>query len=82
MTKFDTTNPENNKIRSDLGSDKKGNADLANLRSGYSNNDVIEVRVVGLDTGNKIHIVNTKSDSGKVKIIQTGTDYAVDSIRW
>lgn len=67
----DTNNPESNKLRSTIDGNNNAQADLANLSSGYSDNDLIEIRVSGTRAGRATHTVNTALGSGSVTLSQS-----------
>lgn len=80
ITKFDASNPEKNKLRVDLDSNKRADADLANLNSGYSNNDVIEVTLSGIRSGKAVHTVDTSKGKGTIVLTESVADFAGASI--
>src|SRR3990167_5195599 len=70
------TNRRNNKISADLDSNKNITFDLANLVSGYSNGDLIEIRVNGIRSERATHTVKTSKLNPKVTLTGTTSDYS------
>ena len=80
LSKSDAEDPETNKIRVTLDSNAKANVNVQNMRSAVSNGDIIEVRMNGVRSGNKVHTVDTRVGTTKINLTQTGSDYAGVSI--
>ena len=74
------TNRANNKLRENVDSSKKIGFDLANLPLGYSNGEVIQIRINGIRSESAVHTVNTTKGSGKVTLSGTTSDYSGASI--
>ena len=80
ISKIDSASPEKNKIRANFDSDNEVTVELGNMRSGFSNADVIEIRTSGVRSGNKTFVLDTKKSSKTINISQTGSDYSGNSV--
>ena len=76
MTQVDANDSLKNKITTELNGSNRADADLANLRSGYSNGDKLRIKAVGVRVGVAYHTVDTTKGKGTVVLSETSADYA------
>jgi len=80
LTKVDADNPNKNRESANIDSNQRANIDLANLRSGYDNGDLILIKMVGIRSGNAYHIVDTKKGRANIVLTESGADYVGASV--
>ena len=76
LTKADSNDPDKNRIIVNLDSNLKANVDIANLRSGYSNDDKLRISADGVRIGTAYHTINTSKQPTAINLSETAADYA------
>lgn len=80
ITKINSNDPEKNKLRDELDTNKKRSVDLANMRAGYDNGDLIVIKVSGVRSATSYYTVDTTKGSKVLNMTQSAADVAFPSI--
>ena len=75
ITKIDSNDIEKNRLSDDIDSSNRSSIDIANLRSGYDNGDLLRIKAVGIRVGVAYHTVDTTKGKATINLSETSADY-------